>query len=42
MTIIDKRGTQQQQQQNKNRKVHWGTETIVKGWELNDLAVRLS
>ena len=41
LKIIDQREIQKQQQQqkNKDRKEQGGTETIVKGWELNDFVV---
>ena len=41
--IIDERETHEKtkQNKNKNKKEQGGTEAIVKGWELNDLAVRL-
>ena len=43
MKIIDERETQKTTKiTNKQRKEKWETETIVKGWELNDFFVPLT
>ena len=43
METIDEREMQKKQKKNKQRqKGATGTETIVKGWELNGFAVHLS
>ena len=47
MKIVDERETQkkkkkQKQKKNKDRKEQGGTESMVKGWELNDFVLHLS
>ena len=45
MKIVDERETQKKkkkQKKNKDRKEQGGTESMVKGWELNDFVLHLS
>ena len=43
MKIVDDRETQKATKKNKQRQEgKWGTEDIVKGWELNDFVLHLS
>ena len=43
MKLVDERETQRTtKKKNKDRKEEGGTETIMKGWDLNDFVVHVS